>query len=183
MANRVVDLYIIYQIIKRIGTPFEDTDAFKAGLIDAKGKKLRKATSSEDKKALTYFDRFVFNIKRLLSRVGLDSKMSNYAAALFMLKESQKGTLPTDEEMIEGIKQEIKYLKENSNISYKEMFLEDAPAMSTGAAVAGTGDDPVHWKKRRRGRPRVNGKMIDGVAYIKRMNKKRAEEARKTNEV
>ena len=63
------------------------------------------------------------------------------------------------------------------------MFLEDAPAMSTGAAVAGTGDDPVHWKKRRRGRPRVNGKMIDGVAYIKRMNKKRAEEARKTNEV
>ena len=75
MANRVVDLYIIYQIIKRIGTPFEDTEAFKAGLIDKDGKKLRKARSSEDKKALTYFDRFVFNIKRLLARVGLGSKM------------------------------------------------------------------------------------------------------------
>lgn len=109
--------------------------------------------------------------------------MSNYAAALFMLKESQKGTLPTDEEMLEGINREIKYLKENTDITYKELFLEDAPAMSTGAAVAGTGDDPVHWKKRKRGRPRVNGKMIDGVAYIKRMNKKRAEEARKTNGV
>lgn len=183
MANKAVDLYIIYQIIKRIGTPFEESEAFKAGLIDKKGKKLRKASSSEDKKALTYFDRFVFNIKRLLSRVGLDSKMSNYAAALFMLKESQTGTIPSDELIIEGINREMQYLKENSDISYKEMFHEDAPAMATGAAVAGTGDDPVHWKKKRRGRPRVSGKLIDGVAYIKRMNKKRAESVRKINGV
>ena len=56
--------------------------------------------------------------------------------------------------------------------TYKEFFNEDAPAMSTGAAVAGTGDDPVHWKSK--GRPRVRGKAIDGVAYLKRMNRMRA---------
>ena len=43
MASKAVDLYVIYQIIKRISTPFEDTDAYKLGLIDAKGKKLKKA--------------------------------------------------------------------------------------------------------------------------------------------
>jgi hypothetical protein len=32
--------------------------------------------------------------------------------------------------------------------SYKKLneLFEDAPANATGAAVAGTGDDPVHWK-------------------------------------
>lgn len=168
MASKAVDLYVIYQIIKRISTPFEDTDAYKLGLIDAKGKKLKKASSREEKDAVTYFDRFVFNIKRVMAKVGLDTKVGSYAAALFLLKESERKGEPTESEILEGILIEFDYLCENTAMSYGDLFLEDAPAVATGAAVAGTGDDPVHWK--RRGRPRQKGKAIDATAFLKRMN-------------
>ena len=172
MAGQAVDLYILYRIIKDIGTPFKDTDAYKLGLVDEKGKRLKKAASSEEKKAMNYYTRFVFNIKRALGRVGLDSKMSAAAGALFLLRESQSGIIPSEKDIIKGINEEMQYLDESTMKTYSEFFNEDAPAMSTGAAVAGTGDDPVHWK--RKGRPRVKGKAIDGVAFLKRMNKMRA---------
>lgn len=171
MASKAVDLYVIYQIIKRISTPFEDTDAYKLGLIDAKGKRLKKASSREEKDAITYFDRFVFNIKRVMAKVGLDTKVGSYAAALFLLKESERKGEPTESEILEGILVEFDYLCENTSMSYGDLFLEDAPAVATGAAVAGTGDDPVHWSKPK-GRPRKKGKPIDAVAFLKRMNKK-----------
>jgi hypothetical protein len=170
MASKAVDLYVIYQIIKRISTPFKDTDAFKLGLIDEKGKKLKKASSREEKDALTYFDRFVFNIKRVMAKVGLDTRVGTYAAALFLLKESERHGEPTESEILEGILVEFDYLCENSSITYGELFVEDAPAMATGAAVAGTGDDPVHWKSR--GRPRQRGRAIDATSFLKRMSKK-----------
>lgn len=171
MAGQAVDLYVLYRIIKDIGTPFKDTDAYKLGLIDDKGKRKKKASSSEEKQAMGYYTRFVFNIKRALSKVGLDSKIGTAAGALFLLRESQSKKEYTEEEIILGIKEESEYLNETTMKTYSEFFREDAPAMSTGAAVAGTGDDPVHWKKM--GRPRVRGKAIDGVAYLKRMNKQR----------
>lgn len=172
MAGQAVDLYVLYRIIKDIGTPFKDTDAYKLGLIDEKGKRKKKASSSEEKKAIGYYTRFVFNIKRALSKVGLDSKIGTAAGALFLLRESQSKKEYTEEEIILGIKEESEYLNEATMKTYSEFFREDAPAMSTGAAVAGTGDDPVHWKKM--GRPRVRGKAINGIAYLKRMNKQRS---------
>ena len=172
MASQAVDLYVLYRIIKDIGTPFKDTDAYKLGLIDEKGKRKKKASSSEEKKAIGYYTRFVFNIKRALSKVGLDSKIGTAAGALFLLRESQSEKEYTEEDIILGIKEESKYLNEATMKTYSEFFREDAPAMSTGAAVAGTGDDPVHWKKM--GRPRVRGKAINGIAYLKRMNKQRS---------
>ena len=172
MAGQAVDLYVLYRIIKDIGTPFKDTDAYKLGLIDDKGKRKKKASSSEEKQAMGYYTRFVFNIKRALSKVGLDSKIGTAAGALFLLRESQSKKEYTEEEIILGIKEESKYLNEATMKTYSEFFREDAPAMSTGAAVAGTGDDPVHWKKM--GRPRVRGKAINGIAYLKRMNKQRS---------
>jgi len=174
VASKAVDLYVIYHIIKRISTPFEDTDAYKLGLIDAKGKKLKKASSREEKDAVSYFDRFVFNIKRVMAKVGLDTKVGSYAAALFLLKEAEMQGEPTESEILEGILIEFDYLCENSSISYKELFIEDAPAMATGAAVAGTGDDPVHWGKPK-GRKPVLGRGINGLAYLRRRNKKKKE--------
>lgn len=170
MSSPVVDLYVLYRIIKDISTPFKETDAFKLGLIDDKGKKLKNASSREEKEAMTYYDRFVFNIKRALSRVGLDSRIGTYAGALFLLRESNTNKELTEREILQGIQEEMNYLEESTLKSF-DQFIEDAPTMATGPAVAGTGDDPVHW--RHRGRPRIKGKPIDGYAFLKRMNKKR----------
>lgn len=165
-----IDMYVLYQLVKRIGTPFEETQAFKLGLLDKDGKRLKKATTPEEKKAMTYLDRFVFNIKRLLAKVGIKGKMASYAASAYLMKEANENNpIPSDEEIIEGINKEIKSLNENSLKSFYDLYNE---MMSTGAAVAGTGDDPVHWvDKKRRGRKKRNGKAIDAVAYLRRMRK------------
>lgn len=169
MSSQVVDVYVLYQIIKRISTPFDETDAFKLGLIDKSGKSLKKAASPEEKKAMTYFDRFVFNIKRALSKVGLDSKAGVYAGALFLLKESEQRTSLTEDDIILGVREMHTYLRENTSASYKDMFSEDAPAVSTGPAIAGTGDDPVHWRDIRK-KSRKKRKSISGTAIINRIS-------------
>jgi len=43
MAAAIVDIFLVYQFLKRLVTPFDKTDAYKLGLFDAAGKSLRKA--------------------------------------------------------------------------------------------------------------------------------------------
>ena len=171
MAN-VADTYMIYQVLKRLTTPFDETKAFELGLIDKNGKLLKKAKTSEEKKAYTYFDRFIFNMKRLLHKFGLKSKFASYGAALFLLKEDRDGYMPTDQEMLKGVLENEKYLRENYNKNLA-MLREDAPANATGAAVAGTGSDPVHWGKRPglKGNRKKVGRSISALNFIKQRNK------------
>ena len=184
MVN-VADTYMIYQVLKRLTTPFEDTKAFELGLIDKDGKLIKKAKSRDEKKAVTYFDRFIFNLKRLLHKVGLKSKFATYAAALFLLKEERNGYMPTDTEMLHGILEEEKYLRENVDLTL-DMIREDAPANATGAAVAGTGDDKVHWRHRgvksgMKGRKQKVGRSISALNFIKQRNKLMANTAVKSS--
>ena len=41
-GNRAIDMLITYRIMRVLSTPFENQDAFKYGIIDKKGKVLRK---------------------------------------------------------------------------------------------------------------------------------------------
>ena len=172
---RAADTYMIYQVLKRLTTPFEDSKAFELGLIDKDGKFLKKAKTKEEKDAYTYFDRFIFNLKRLLHRVGLKSKFASYGAALFLLKEDRNGYMPSDQEMLKGVLEEELYLRQNYSKNLA-MLREDAPANATGAAVAGTGDDKVHWRARGvksgiRGRKQKVGRSISALNFIKQRNK------------
>ena len=174
MAN-VADTYMIYQVLKRLTTPFNETKAFELGLIDKNGKLLKKPKTQEERKAYNYFDRFIFNMKRLLHKVGLKSRFANYAAALFLLKEDRDGYMPSDQEMLKGILEEEEYLRENVDLTL-DMIREDAPANATGAAVAGTGDDKVHWRHRGvksgiKGRKQKVGRSISALNFIKMRNK------------
>ena len=168
-----IDVLILYQIIKRLTTPFEDFPAYEMGLIDKKGKRLRKAKTKDEKKNNTYLDRFVLNLKRILAKVpGGDSKYGTLAAALVLLKEELEDEY-TDEYLEEQINKHIKELKSDLGKDFMDLF-EDAPANATGAAVAGTGDDPVHWKYRvgKKGERRKYGRMINGTAFLRRALKK-----------
>ena len=170
---KLADTYLIYQVLKRLTTPFDETKAFELGLIDKDGKLLKKAKTREEKEAYTYFDRFIFNLKRLLHRVGLKSKFASYGAALFLLREvNEDEYIPSDQEMLKGILENEKYLRENVDITL-DMIREDAPANATGAAVAGTGSDPVHWGKRPglKGNRKKVGRSISALNFIKQRNK------------
>jgi len=90
LATRAGDLFYTFRFLRMLVTPFDQTDAFKLGLIDANGKRIKteKIDNSEKKSAYTTFHRLVFNIKRLMAKVpGGSSKLASYAAALFLIKE------------------------------------------------------------------------------------------------
>ena len=93
MANRAVDLVITYRVIKLLVTPFNKQEAFKQGIIDKDGKVLRKyrtLKTTAEKKSYTILHRFVFNLKRILKRVGLGGKLGTFAVALATLLREDK---------------------------------------------------------------------------------------------
>ena len=38
--GRAIDLFVTYRFLRLLTTPFEDTDAFKLGIIDKKGNRI-----------------------------------------------------------------------------------------------------------------------------------------------
>jgi hypothetical protein len=90
LANRAGDLYYTFRFLKMLTTPFDQTEAFKLGIIDEKGQRIKSKAvkTSEEKDAYTTFHRLVFNIKKLLERLpGGGSRLASYAAGLFLIKE------------------------------------------------------------------------------------------------
>jgi len=88
IVSRAADVYYTYRFIRTLVTPWEELDAYKLGLIDGNGKNLKKPSTSEEKDSYTVFFRLVFNIKRILEKLPFGkSRISSYAAALFLLKE------------------------------------------------------------------------------------------------
>ena len=118
--GRAVDLFVTYRFLKLLTTPFEKTDAFKLGIIDKDGHRIKlpksskpavELTTSELKNAYTILHKLIFNIKKLFGKVpGLRTKVGTYAAALFLLKDTFKEHVE-DPDMFE--KEFMKYLKEN----------------------------------------------------------------------
>ena len=90
MATRALDTIITFRVLKLLTTKWEDHAAFKEGLIDAKGKRLKKVKvkTKDQKNAYTFLHRLVFNLKRIIGLLpGGKTRLASYAAALFLIKE------------------------------------------------------------------------------------------------
>ena len=90
MAQRAIDTVIVFRVLKLLTTKWIDHEAFKFGLIDEKGKRIKseKVNTPERKNAYTFLHRLVFNLKRLIEFLpGGKSRLGSYAAALFLIKE------------------------------------------------------------------------------------------------
>ena len=119
--GRAIDLFVTYRFIKLLVTPFDKTPAFKLGIIDKDGNRVKEKTvargmqptelkTSEEKSAYTILHKLVFNIKKIFAKVpGLRTKLGTYAAALFLLKDTFKESVD-DPDVFE--KEFMKYLKE-----------------------------------------------------------------------
>ena len=120
--SRPVDLLIAYRVIKMLVTPFDKQPAFKYGIIDKDGnvlKKYKTITGSQEKRSYTVLHRFVFNLKRILSKVGIRGKLGSFAvAAALLLRENKRYAI--HKETIESAV--ITYLKENN--LYEEILNE-----------------------------------------------------------
>jgi hypothetical protein len=121
--GRAIDLFVTYRFIRLLTQPFDETDAYKLGIIDEKGVRTdKKITDSKEKSAYTILHKLVFNIKKIFQKVpGLRTKVGTYAAALFLLKDTFKEHVE-DPEVFE--KEFLNYLKEN-NIELDDTIVEE----------------------------------------------------------
>jgi len=151
IISRAGDLFYAFRFLKLLVTPFENTEAFKLGIIDADGKILKKAAerqSPEEKSAYTVFHRLVFNIKRLLAKVpGGKSVIGRYGAALFLIKEhtgmSEKAIIKALEKYLET---DLNSNQLDENTWYQDyedrlmpgnyILQEDAISLETGEVIA-----------------------------------------------
>lgn len=148
----IVSNLIAYKILSMIVTPFDKTDAYKQGIIDEKGKVLKKASSlktSAEKSAFTYLHRLVFNMKRIINKLpGGESRTKNMIAAFFLIKESYAKSKPViTESRLEERYKEILDIVDRQGVTLVEeemvvnKFMEEVAANCTGAGVST--DEPV----------------------------------------
>jgi len=133
--GQIIDTMIVYQILRKLVTPFIQMPAYHMGIIDERGDFLKKVATltTAEKETVTTLDVLVINLKRILGKLpGGASRLASLAAALYLIRAHGKvnesnivNTLFTLEE------------------DFKRYLVEDAPVNATGPAVAGTHGDPI----------------------------------------
>ena len=92
--KQAADLGYTFRFIRMMVMDWKDWDAYKLGLIDENGKRIKKVRldNEEKKSAYTPFIRLAANIKRLVAKIpGGGTKLGSFASALYLIKE-QVGT-------------------------------------------------------------------------------------------
>ena len=142
--SRIVDNLIAYRILTMLVTNFEDTKAYKLGIIDKSGKNLKKASTlktTEEKDAYTYLQRLVFNMKKIINKIGGENKLKSLVAALWLVKETYESGSRSTALMEEKFDNIMKLLDNRVSLAEEEILVkkflaDEAPANVTGAAVS-----------------------------------------------
>lgn len=173
MTN-LVDIYLVYRILRRLTQPFTGWDAFKLGVIDAEGNILKKSNDRlkiDEKDSLTKFDLMILKLKKLLGTLPMGkTRLASYAAALWFLKEEKNLTEKNlEEKFIFGFNKE---LLAEAKIKMKK---EDIANVASSGAVAGlTGDPPVFKKTMMRRFANNDVFVVDDDSFKKaRLGKKK----------
>ena len=145
------NIYFAYQFLTKLTTPFDKTDAYRLGIIDEKGKVLKKRSklkSQEEKDAYTITDTMIFNLKKLLGKVpGGRTRFATFAAALFLLKEDLTYRHYQDQSFLQ--EEFFRFMKTDEKdvqlvreqITLREKYLEELDAGSGNIASIGVGPD------------------------------------------
>lgn len=136
-----LDLFIVYQFLKRLTTPFEKWEAYGYGIIDKDGNvlKTRDQLSEDEAKAWTTFDLLVSNLKKELAKVaGGKQKMSSMIMATYFLRELKGKKAANSETSLQRTKGQIPHWAKIKDVK------EDAVAVNNvgGGQIAGVGVGP-----------------------------------------
>lgn len=138
--SRIVDNLIAMKIVRMITQNFEDTDAFKLGIIDHQGNNLRKMstlTTTQERDAYTYLNRLVFNMKKILNRLpGGENRMKSLVGALWLVKEYYESGARTTSLMEDRYKHIMRII-ESSVVLAEEQIIVNKVLAEDGMAVGG----------------------------------------------
>lgn len=86
-----INAWYTYKLLRRLSQKWTETPAYKAGIINEKGKKIVDKLTSSQRREYTPFDRVSYNLKRVISLVpGSQNPFIRYASALALLKEEEE---------------------------------------------------------------------------------------------
>ena len=174
--SKVIDNLIAFRIIYMLVTPFDQTDAFKHGIIDKDGnalKKTRDLKTDDEKESYNQLTKLVFSLKRILGKIpGGKSKLASIVAAYWLIKEAHKNKSSVTQQQL----QEAIELIENNKITLVEeeldvinciALMEEGEVANTSGAAVATDKPVVRLNKQ--------GKPISGIMglpnYIARRKK------------
>ena len=170
----VVDLFLVYQFIKRLATPWEKWPAYELGIIDKDGNQLKKRKdfrTVKERDAWGKFDVMIAKLKRLLNKIpGGKTRIASYAAALWLIKEHKNVDVETltEEKLEEQLNEYLTFVRESREDDINALFEEvmsAAPVNSAGSgAIAGIGVG-------KDGEPGLTKKQMD---KYKKRNKQKA---------
>lgn len=151
----LVDLFLVYQFIRRLATPFKEWEAYKLGIIDENGnvlKKRRDLKLVKERDAFGIFDVMILNLKKLLAKVpGGSTRLASYAAALYLIREwkhfSNESLLNedvSDDQILESTRlfydRYINYISLDETVNRK---MNETPTVNVGSGnIAGLGVGP-----------------------------------------
>ena len=157
--SRLVDNLITLRMLRLFTVKYEETDAYRLGIINDKGEqliKMRNFVRREQSDAYTLLHRLVFRLRGLIEKIPfVKSRLANYAAALLLIREKivkEEEFWETDDVLLEKL--DAAEHRPGFYLAEQEIrkHWEDAAANATGSAVAGTGEDSdtVVVKKKKR---------------------------------
>jgi hypothetical protein len=145
MTN-LVNIYLVYRILRLFTTPFNEWNAFKTGVIDAEGNIIvpqEKRTTAQDE-SFTKFDLLILKLKRVLEKLPFGkTRLASFAAALYLLKE--ENNLTGDEDVGQLF---LEHYHQGGFDDSMMTYLEEEIANVVGSgAIAGTDENPPMGKK------------------------------------
>tara|TARA_B100000609_G_C17171705_1_gene412026 strand:+ start:372 stop:959 length:588 start_codon:yes stop_codon:yes gene_type:complete len=118
LLKKAADTVYAFRFIRMLVLDWKDWDAYKQGIIDENGKRVKsvKIDNLEKSSTWTPFIRLCANIKRLVSKApGGGSRLGSFAAALYLIKEKTGMTDKEIKQICEKVGIEpLDFLNENS---------------------------------------------------------------------
>lgn len=88
MGESLSDTVVTYVVLKRLTKPWTEWEAYKLGIIDEKGKKLKTPISFDERAAWTVLDRFIWNLKKIMEKFVGGTKLASYLTATYLLRDN-----------------------------------------------------------------------------------------------
>lgn len=136
----IIDLFLIYQFLRRLVTPFKDWEAYKLGIIDERGNILipaKERTKAPQRAAFAKFDLLVLKLKKLLEKIpGGKTRIASFAAALWLIKENdeviENAEVITEEEIFEGISKHMTLAESIATVDERFTLFEETTQAASG---------------------------------------------------
>ena len=144
--TRTADTVFALRFLRLLTMRWEQTGAFEQGIIDNKGKLLKKPKTAAEKEVYTVFHKLVYNIKRLINKLPFGQAiLKSYIAALFLIKDH---TQMSDDDISKVLKevtdediQNITLVENSIFINKNSQLIEGTYTLNKNLVLPLTGDD------------------------------------------